>query len=202
MDNAQKPASNWACVLNTSQACQDRGKKCDENEYRFVLFALCERRGGNLPLPCLVRSCSMQTRRPIFYNLALFLKKVHNWTPGKLKCRNGPRGSAPCIMAPRFHVSAPWITAPRSWTAFSRGSDVAGSSAPQITAPSFLLQTSRRTSLPVDTVHIFISPLGSFSPKTEHEFGFNIWTIKSLICSIDLEEPGILFHILVFDSLI
>ncbi|XP_021321500.1 uncharacterized protein LOC110437369 [Sorghum bicolor] len=92
-------------------------------------------------------------------------------------------------MAPRFHVSAPWITAPRSWTAFSRGSDVAGSSAPQITAPSFLLQTSRRTSLPVDTVHIFISPLGSFSPKTEHEFGFNIWTIKSLICSIDFEEP-------------
>ncbi|XP_021310348.1 uncharacterized protein LOC110435064 isoform X2 [Sorghum bicolor] len=38
-------------------------------------------------------------------------------------------------------------------------------------------------------VHIFISPLGSLSPKTEHEFGFNIWTIKSLICSIDLEEP-------------
>ena len=148
---------------------------------------------------------------PIFYNLALFLKKVHNWTPGKLKCRNGPRGSAPCIMAPRFHVSAPWITAPRSWTAFSRGSDVAGSSAPQITAPSSapqitapssLLHTGRRPSLPVDAVHIFISPLGSFSPKTEHEFGFNIWTIKSLICSIDLEEPGILFHILVFDSLI
>ncbi|XP_021313476.1 uncharacterized protein LOC110434103 isoform X2 [Sorghum bicolor] len=101
-------------------------------------------------------------------------------------------------MAPRFHVSAPWITAPRSWTAFSRGSDVAGSSAPQITAPSSapqitapssLLQIGRRPSLPVDTVHIFISPLGSFSPKTEHEFGFNIWTIKSLICSIDLEEP-------------
>ena len=51
-------------------------------------------------------------------------------------------------------------------------------------------------------VRIFISPLGSFSPKTEHEFGFNIVTIKSLICSIDLEEPGILFHILVFDTLI
>ena len=50
----------------------------------------------------------------IFYNLALFLKKVHNWTSGKLKCRNGPRGSAPCIMASRYHVSTPWITAPRS----------------------------------------------------------------------------------------
>ena len=136
---------------------------------------------------------------PIFYNLALFLKKVHNWTPGKLKCRNGPKGSAPCIMAPRFHVSAPWITAPRPLAAFCRGSDVAGSSAPQITAPSSLLLIDRRPSLPV---HIFISPLGSFSPKTEHEFGFNIWTTKSLICSIDLEEPGILFHILVFDSLI
>ena len=80
---------------------------------------------GNSPQPMdpKLRSADVGARwrnarsrlRPIFYNLVLFLKKIHNWTPGKFKCRNGPRGSAPCIMAPRFHVSAPWITAPRSW---------------------------------------------------------------------------------------
>jgi len=81
---------------------------------------------GSTMIVFLVREQRMHgLAAPIFYNLALFLKKVHNWTPGKLKCRNGPKGSAPCVMAPRFHVSAPWITAPRSWTAFSRGSDVA-----------------------------------------------------------------------------
>ena len=56
----------------------------------------------------------MKPLDPIFYNLAVFFKKILFWTSEKLKLSFGPKGSTPCFMASRLDVSTPWITASSS----------------------------------------------------------------------------------------